>query len=298
MKHAILFLSLFLFSIEARSEIISLATGYGRDRDEALINAKKDAIVQSTGEYINQRTILSNESLSSDYISVINGVVTNFDVIKEYDDKTKSVYIRCYIQEGRIKTALNKNEVKEIDRIALQQLYDNHQFQLEAVYDLFLDESLIYDVTVKSVEATAEGGNYCYALNIDIKRNKLWEKQLSLLHRKISEVFALRFGASELPYLKSSYIRLVDEENKIELNVANTFGLPSGSGKFFLLGGDQNYNMIHKICKPSQYSKFNFKFKLVGSDGASSYFAKIGYLQGERQPFDISKVRKMEEKYW
>ncbi len=296
MKRATLALLLALISFNAHSEIIHLSTGYGRNREEALIDAKRDAIAQSTGEYINQRTSMSGDKLTTDYIAVVNGIVTSYDIINDFDEKSKQVFIRCHIQENKVAAAVNKDEVKGIDKAALEQLYENHQHQLEAIYDLFSDESLIYDVKVKSTEASVEGENHCYSINISIKRNDSWDKNRSLLKRKIPEAFVARFGVNGSPYVKLNLVRLVDEENKIELRVANTFGSPVRAGKYFLLGADTDYDMTHKICSPKQYTKFDFKFRMVGQSN-DSYFSKVGYFPEDKENFDISRVAKTEERY-
>ena len=90
----VIFFFIGLGPIKAQNNQIEtvVAFGTGANQEDALYNAKLNAMDQIFGTFISTKTVISNDSIVMNHvISITNGQITNYEILKT--DKTENGYI-------------------------------------------------------------------------------------------------------------------------------------------------------------------------------------------------------------
>jgi hypothetical protein len=107
MKKLLFFLFLFFFAVSVCAGPVR-ATGYGKNRDEALKDAFISAVQQSVGVMVESSVIVENQEFISERIEARSeGFVERYDVLYEYDGRT--ITLDVFVQTGALQNF--KNEI-------------------------------------------------------------------------------------------------------------------------------------------------------------------------------------------
>jgi hypothetical protein len=116
MKKLLFFLFSFFFAAAACADTVR-ATGYGKNRNEALKDAFISAVQQSVGIMVESSVIVENQEFISERIEARSeGFVERYDVLYEYDGRT-------IILDVSVKTGALQNFKNEITRARPARVY-------------------------------------------------------------------------------------------------------------------------------------------------------------------------------
>lgn len=260
-----------------------IAEGYGRNQEEALIDAKKKAIAMTTGEYISSSTKIANNEVFTNYISVINGVVSNYNVIEPYRNSSSPIKIEAEVEGEVLKIALGKDIKTELNEKVLDDLVKMENAKNAAIDELFQDESEIYRFSVgavkvrtekklKSTEVDSYGKRvdefadaFCYEVTFMVETSKLWRAKYMALQNIAEKQLEKRFGKYKLPLVNS--LDFYDETTDTWLDAAPSVMVSdpfNRSSKIILVGSQVSKEQTNSFCtfnKITKFGQFKFKFK-------------------------------------
>lgn len=140
-----------------RSTVVN-ARGYSSTKEDALIQAKKNAVEQATGLYLNSKDNLKGDTLSSSTSSFTTGVVTSYKVISEgvdYIEIEATVVDKKLVGLNVTQKTLSDSERDQVKQ--LQGNNNNNNDLSEAVRSLdHVENAIEFVIDNLSVDSTGE----------------------------------------------------------------------------------------------------------------------------------------------
>lgn len=201
----ILVLLLVIFCYNANAKVVT-SKGYGTSTQEALENAKKNAIEMVVGTRITSQNKLKNNELSSEIGSVTTGVVESFKILDKGDN---FVVIEASVTEKKL---FQTEGNTEINLDAINQLKKNKQDLDLALIKLDpVNKALKFDITKISYDTD----NIIITGTMSYDKN--WVEDFNELKQKTETTICQSIGGTGVSPVIITFT-LSDGENQQEIN--------------------------------------------------------------------------------
>ena len=181
MKHLVALL-LFLFSLTA-SAFEVVASGMGKDYNEALLNAKVSALDSVNGVWINGDSRVRNGMFSEKITQYNGGVITYYEVLR--NDKT-FVIIKANVEPRSNKMITNTADVR-----ALRSPLEGHmdEYKRKHVAGMSIDDrNKAFAVKVEKVEYQNNGANTKVTMVVDMSYQEKWINDYNELRQLAGDI--------------------------------------------------------------------------------------------------------------
>ena len=266
------------------SEVVKVTSrGEGKDRDEAINMALRDALERTNQSFISSISLFSDEEIGYDEIvRVTKGNIAKFDVLYgDFDNKGRySVLIDAYISATNLANYVeNKGgsvRVKGFDFIQnhmqktkLALFYKENE--LKAIYNLFLEMSRmcgsLYDYSIASTQPTIDNNIVNVRLVPTIKENSNYTQFINCITNTLS---SLSIPNEEIAAYKSAnlggpYIYRIDNGNSFYLRNQESVDLLKEYIPFMINYGKAQYcieDNIGKKYKANNQKEFMLKYSV------------------------------------
>lgn len=182
MKKTVISLAL-LTAISAQAEVVTV-TGYGKNFESALANAKTLAVEQVTGTWLNGEESLEDSKYSERITQYNGGVIKKYDVIKATENE---VTIRAdvdVVKDNRVGT--KSFDVPASTRQALVERAEKNM-QIGKAVEVLDDKNKAFQVVVKNVQYANLGANTEVTIQATIGWSPKWISDVGSLAKTVDQ---------------------------------------------------------------------------------------------------------------